>query len=142
MFNNMTRSAIIDLFNEAPTRFLTNEISIFKTKYNQMVADKKLNKAPFVSPNFGDSDDPEALDDFIDGYIEELTDDRREAIINTYGISNAMDLLYIFHHRCLGDSEDVVKTEIEESSTEFLYKETIKLILHDAIGAHMKWRYL
>ena len=140
MFNNMTRSDIINLMNEAPTRFLTNEISIFKTKYNQMVTNSKLNKAPFVTPNYvGLIEDPKARDDFIDRYIDELSDDRKEAIINTYGISNAMDLLYILNHRVLGDSEDVIKTEMENSSMEFIERETMTLILNDVIGANAGW---
>lgn len=142
MFNNMTHSAIIDLFNEAPTRFLTNEISIFKAKYNKMVADKKLNRVPFVTPNFGDSDDSEALDDFINYYVDELSDDRREAIINTYGVSNAMDLLFTFYNKYIGYSEDEVKAEMETNSLSFIEKETIVIILHDAIGAQMEWKYL
>lgn len=137
MFKNMSRTAITNLFNEAPTRFLTNEISIFKLKYNQMVLDNKLNR-----PGFGDSDDAEPLDDFIFGYVVDLTDDQRNSIINTYGVLNAMDLLYTWYHRCTEKSDDEIKSEMETSSIDFIVGVTITVILYDAIGAHMEWKYL
>ena len=142
MFNNMTHSAITDLFHEAPTRFLTNEISIFKTKYNQMVLDEKLNRAPFVTPDDGDNENSEALNNFIYSYIDDLNEDRREAIINTYGVSNAMDLLYIFHYKCLENPKDLHFSVESYHELKLIELMVIMLILRDAIGAYMEWKYL
>jgi len=132
----------MNLYKEMSNMCRKDGISIFKSEYKEMVASGKLKKVPFTSPKYGFSEDGDALDNFINEYIKKLSDDERICIIDIYGVSNAIELLCLFHRNCLESTDYEIDEYFRESTTKYIETEAITLILHDAVGAYIDWKYL
>lgn len=141
MFKTMNRADIMNLFNEVNNSPRTDEISIFKKKYNEMVASGKLKKGSFAVPYTDSSKYSDDIDEFVSEYVDSLSDESREAIINDYGIKNAIYLLCKWHRSGLKCPESEITEFFKESNIESIETHAITLILYDSIAVFMDWKY-
>ena len=139
MSKTMSRTAITNLFNEAPSVFLANEITIFKTKYNEMIAKNEFKKASSVA-----TIDKDAMTffAFVNDYTYRLSDDRRSKIIEAYGDAQASDLLRLWLKNAEGVSDQEMVEYFKEMSQTDIECDTVSLILKDSINAHTDWKHM
>jgi hypothetical protein len=119
---------------------LTDEISIFKVKYHEMINAKKFKKAPLKTPKKY-TKDSDTFHSFVEDYVKNLSDESRESIIKKYGEDKAIELLHLWQNKALEMTEEE-KEEYFACSTIFsIQSEIAILILKDEIGAHIDWKY-
>ena len=146
MFYTMTNAALSKLFKDAVDPD-ANEISRFKTKYSEMVKDGKLGKAKMASPHNKEDEDGNAILEFIYDYVDGMSTDQRDNVINTYGAGNAISLFCDWQKKSICDKEvahmidDELKLYEEDPVNMGLLRETVTVILQDSIGLWMDWKY-
>ena len=135
----MSRTAITNLLIEAQSVFLANEITIFKTKYNEMIAKNEFKKASSVATI---DKDAMAFFAFVNDYAYRLSDDRRSKIIEAYGDAQASDLLRLWLKNAEGVSDQELVEYFKEMSQTDIECDTVSLILKDSIDAHTDWKHM
>ena len=114
-----------------------NEISIFKTKYEDMINKNEFKRASSVT-----SIDKNAIAffTFVHDYAYRLSDDRRSNIIEAYGDKQASDLLCLHLKNAEGLTDQELVEYYQEMSKTDTECETVSLILKDSINAHTDWK--
>lgn len=141
-FSNMSNTSITNLYNKVNDNELyIDEINIFKSLYKEMIDTKQFDKAPIVTPNFGDDENYDKVSDFINSYVEGLSNHKQDNIIEIYGIENSMKLMRLWHKNALEMPDEEVIEYFESTSIKGIKRDILIIILHDVVGAGIEWKY-
>jgi|DEB0MinimDraft_4_1074332.scaffolds.fasta_scaffold54686_1 hypothetical protein len=133
IFDKITKKTATNALNEI------DEIFIFKSKYNEMIETKQINKATFVTPMHPENSIE--FDIFMACYVFDLSDDQRRAVINKYGEVKAINLLSLWQKNLLKMSKEEIHDYFESTTVKGIESDIVRLIFNDAIGAHVEWMH-
>lgn len=116
-----------------------DEVSIFKTKFNDFCVKNGINDVLKYTIIHNDKTE-EKIEEFITNYIYHmLTQTQINSVLCKYGIANAMALFHDFHVIGMNCSSTDVCEYLEDPSLKTDYA-MVELIFLDAVGFHSNWR--
>ena len=124
-----------------------DEIAIFQDKYNSFL--KKCGYSKIDFQNIPEDDDKEYdekhsnVNDWIWEYVYDIIDQKQiDAIICSYGINNALSLLYRFNKNGLGNNADKISIENLDNAHEMeTDRVMVELILSETVNFNLDWKY-
>lgn len=124
-----------------------DEISIFQDKYHKFLSINGYNKIDFKNiPEHEDIEYDEIhtkVNDWIWEYVYDIIDQEQiDAIICSYGINNALMLLYKFNKDGLGNNADKICIENLDNAHEMeTDRVMVELILSEKVNFNLDWKY-
>jgi|DEB0MinimDraft_4_1074332.scaffolds.fasta_scaffold60583_2 hypothetical protein len=124
-----------------------DEISIFENKYIIFLKQRGYSNIDFK--NIPDEDDKSYdekhsnVNDWIWEYVYDVLDQNQiDTIICSYGINNALTLLYKFNRNGLGNNADKICIENLDNAHEMeTDRVMVELILSEKVNFNLDWKY-
>jgi hypothetical protein len=118
----------------------TDELVIFKDKYDKFILDKEYSDMDFSDVFLEDFEATAVVANWIDEYIQSLNQTQKDTIICDYGINNAMILLYDSYARYCESNKYYKNDFCEVIMNRKCDKYIIELIFYDKVNFYKDWR--